>query len=184
MQVRWEELFTRLDMELQAQERAELSAEVADRTRREHGEVHFVDRLRALVGSEVQLDVAGAGTVQGKVQGVGLDWVLLSTGAAMEALVLSAAIVGLRGATRAAQLGGGGLTDRMRLTMVLRSLARDRREVLLTRCDGTLVTGTIDRVGADYVEVAEHPAGEARRATSVRTVRLLPLRAVAMIKAH
>ncbi len=184
MQVGWEELFTQLDMELEAEERAELRAEVAERTRREHGEVAFVDRLRALAGDEVQLELTGAGSVSGVVEEVGTDWLLLRLGHGMQALVPSAAVLALRGATRSAQLRTGGLADRIGLSMVLRGLARERREVLLTLADGAAVTGTIDRVGADYVEVAEHPAGEARRAGAVRTVRLVPLRALSVVRAR
>lgn len=184
MQVGWEELFTQLDRELEAEERAELRAEVAERTRREHAEVAFVDRLRALAGHEVQLDVAGAGALTGMVDEVGVDWLLLRLGLGTQALVAGPAVLALRGATRSAQLRTGGLGDRIGLPMVLRGLARERREVLLSLIDGGVVTGTIDRVGADYLEVAEHPAGEARRAASVRTVRLVPLRGLAVVRAH
>jgi hypothetical protein len=37
-------------------------------------------------------------------------------------------------------------------------------------------------LGADYVEVAEHPAGELRRRTDVRDVVVLPLAALAVVR--
>ena len=47
---------------------------------------------------------------------------------------------------------------------------RRRRPGLVT------VDATIDRVGADFVEVATHAAGEVRRRDEVREVELIPLR--------
>jgi hypothetical protein len=42
--------------------------------------------------------------------------------------------------------------------------------------------GTIDRVGADFIEVATHPAGEARRRADVRDVELVTLAAIAAVR--
>ena len=48
--------------------------------------------------------------------------------------------------------------------------------------DGTTLDATIDRVGADFVEVAEHAAGEPRRRTEVRDVELVPLAAIVAVR--
>jgi hypothetical protein len=41
--------------------------------------------------------------------------------------------------------------------------------------DATAVDGTIDRVGADFVEIALHAPGEVRRRTEVREVLVMAL---------
>ena len=65
----------------------------------------------------------------------------------------------------------------------VRALARDRAVVQITDLDGTVVTGTIDIVGADYLELAAHPLDEARRSAAVRTTVVVPRVAVALIEA-
>jgi hypothetical protein len=45
-----------------------------------------------------------------------------------------------------------------------------------------VVTGTLDRVGADYVELAEHPADLPRRAEAVQGVRAIVIAAVAVVR--
>jgi hypothetical protein len=60
-------------------------------------------------------------------------------------------------------------------------MARDRSAVSVITDDGAGLTGTIDRVGADFVEVAEHPLGEPRRAGAVRAVHTVALDAVAVV---
>jgi hypothetical protein len=48
--------------------------------------------------------------------------------------------------------------------------------------DGTALDATIDRVGADFVEVATHAAGELRRRGEVRDVEVIPTAGIAAIR--
>jgi hypothetical protein len=65
---------------------------------------------------------------------------------------------------------------------VLRVLTRDRTPTSLVLVDGATFTGTIDRVGIDYLDLAEHPLDEPRRSSSLRGVRTLSLRGIAVVR--
>jgi len=45
-----------------------------------------------------------------------------------------------------------------------------------------VLTGTIDRVGADFLEMAEHALDVARRAGNVAGVRTVPFTGLALIR--
>lgn len=179
--MRWRELFSDLEGQLAAAEAAELAGEVADRSRREAGLVHLVDRLAPAVGGELVLHLLGAGPVRGRLVETGPDWVLLDERGA-ELLVPLSAVLSVSGAGAHVTAPGGAVAARLDLRWALRGLARSRTGVLLVLLDGSRVTGTLDRVGADHLDVAEHGAGEARRASAVRQVRLVPLAAVAVVR--
>jgi hypothetical protein len=182
--MRWQALFDDLEAQIEAAEAAELQAEVADRTRRELGLVRVVDRLRAAEGHPVAVAVHGAGVVHGRLLDVGGDWTLLEENAGREVLVPLPAVLGVTGLGVRTGVPGseGEVGRRLDLRWALRGLARSRAGVTVVLRDGSAVTGTLDRVGADHVDVAEHAPGEARRAPAVRQVRLIPLAALALLR--
>ena len=70
---------------------------------------------------------------------------------------------------------------RYQFALALRELARRREPVRVALVDGTRVDGTIEAVGSDYLEVAEHDPGEARRRAAVRARRFVGFAAVATV---
>ncbi len=182
--MRWEQLFADLEAQAEAETRAELAGEVADRTRRELGRLRLVDRLRPAAGAPLIVRLQGAGVLSGTVADVGADWVLLAEQDGGAALLPLAAVVALSGAGGASDVpdSEGEVARRFDLRFALRGLVRDRTTVEVVLVDGTRLTGTLDRVGADHVDLAQHDPQDARRAAAVRQVLLLPLWAIALVR--
>jgi hypothetical protein len=182
--VRWQSLFGDLEAQFAAAEAAELAGEVAERTRFELGQLRVVDRVIGTCGHPVVASVLGVGVVRGVLRDAGVDWLLLEEDGQREALVSLAAVTGLTGLGVASQAPGSetAVARRLDLRRALRGLARSRTGVALSLVDGTTVTGTLDRVGADHVELAEHASSEPRRAGAVRQVRLVPLSALTLVR--
>jgi hypothetical protein len=91
------------------------------------------------------------------------------------------AVAGL-GAGTAAGSPEGEVARRLDLRRALRGLARDRATVTCLLEDGGVLAGTVDRVGADFLELAEHPLDQARRRGAVSAVRAVPVRAVVAVR--
>ena len=183
--MRWQALFDDLEGQLAAAYAAELAGEVADRTRREAALLRLVDRLRAAQGAVVAVSLPGAGSLRGRLLDAGADWLLLDEGGGREVLVPLSAVLGISGlGSQTAAPDGGPVAKRLDLRWALRGLARSRSGVALGLADGTLVTGTLDRVAQDHLDLAEHGLGEARRAAVVRQVRVVPLSAVALVRSN
>jgi hypothetical protein len=64
--------------------------------------------------------------------------------------------------------------ERITLRILLRDLARRRKSGWVS-ADGQQIHGTIDRVGADFLELAKHPEHSARRSNSLESRAFLPL---------
>jgi len=182
--MRWKALFDDLEAQAEAAAAAELEGEVRDRTRREVGLLGLLDRLRPAQGSVLVVTVLGGGTVTGRLLDVGPDWILLDERAGRELLVPLAGVLSVGGLGRRAQPRepGDEVGRRLDLRWALRGLARDRAPVQVLLRDGSMLAGTLDRVGSDYVDLAEHPQGEARRSAAVQGVRLVPLQALALLR--
>lgn len=182
--MRWQALFDDLEAQAAAADAADHAAEVADRTRRETALVGVVDRLRAGAAQQLVLTVEGAGAVRGALLDTGVDWLLLEDASSRELLVPLRAVLTLVGLGQRSEPPGsaGELASRLDLRWALRGLARSRTPAVVVLRDGSSLSGTIDRVGADYLDLAEHLPGEARRAAAVRQVSTVPVAALALVR--
>jgi hypothetical protein len=70
---------------------------------------------------------------------------------------------------------------RYQFALGLRELARRRQPVRVLLADATDCDGTIEAVGSDYLELAEHDLGEARRRGVVRARRFIGFAAVVAV---
>lgn len=179
---RWEALFADLEGQLDAAAAAELASEVAERSRYELGRLRLVDRLHAAQHRVLAVQAAGAGQLTGRLAAVGTDWVLLAEPGGREVVVPAAALMHVTGLAAWSATAVGPVASRLTLVHALRGLVRDRSAVSLRCVDGTPLAGTFDRVGADFVELAEHPAGEARRRSEVQGVRTVPFSALGAVR--
>jgi hypothetical protein len=183
--VRWDGLFADLEAQADELERAERAGEVEERTRSELTRQTLHARLRAAVGSRVRVVVAGDLAVSGELRRVGPDWLLLDAGppGGSEWLVPIAAIRTVSGLGRQVATEAQSIVEsRLDLRHVLRGVARDRTQVGAHLLDGSSLTVTLDRIGADFVDAAVHPVGEARRRESVRDVQVIAIRAIAAVR--
>ena len=180
--MRWSRLFADLDAQAEAAERADRAAESAELRRLELSRVAFGERLAGTVGGSVTLSAAGSEPLTGELAQVGADWLLLDTGGGGDVLVVVSAVLSVTGLPAASAPPADEIDRRLGLGAVLRRLARDRATVRVGLRNGAGVTGTIDRVGADFLDLAEHAADQPRRATDVQRVRTIAFAAVAVVR--
>ncbi len=142
----------------------------------------LINRLRAHVARPVTMAVTGAGDLSGVLQRVGADWLLLAT--TDEAIVPLAAVIAVLDLPPRAVSDDGVsvVTSGLRLTSVLRAVARDRSAVTVIRRDGHAMVGTPDRVGADFVDIALHELGEAPRRQQVRSRATVSFDAIGCVR--
>lgn len=178
--MRWERLFDDLEAQLGAAGAAELAAEVAERVRIERTQVELADRLVAWVGGSLTLHLSGGQRVAGTLRAAAQTWLLVDTGPTLVPLRAVLGVTGLGAA--AATADRERLARRWSLGAVLRAVARDRSPVRVGLVDGSALTGTVDAVGADHLDLAEHPADELRRPRAVSAVRTVPWAAIASLR--
>jgi hypothetical protein len=155
--VRWESLFADMESQLVAARAQELRDEVAELTRAERAQVALTDRFRAARGSRLRLLLRDGQTVDGAAVEVAPQWLLLAPDAYRRSLVPSTAVSGAVGLRSQAAPPAGAVERGLSLGHALRALARDRT-VVRVDADGASVTGRIERVGADHVDVVAQDA--------------------------
>ncbi len=182
--MRWEGLFEDLEGQLAAEQRRERDDEVAERTRRERALVTLGSRVAAALGARVGLGLVGGQRVEGVLGDLGEDWVLVRVDAdAHEVLVPLAGVLTLR--SLGAQSASGRAARRFGLGYALRALSRDRATVAVSLVGaGPRLLGTIDAVGADHLDLAEHLEGVPRRRENVRAVTTVPFAAIIAVESR
>jgi hypothetical protein len=179
--MRWDDLFADLEAQAQALSVADRDAEVAELTRLETSRLELASRLRPALGAAVRVRCLGGMALAGRLSAIGTGWVLLDEDAGREAFIAIAAVVSIAGLGRLA-VPGPVLDARLGIGRALRGLARDRSVLRACLTDSAVLDGTLDRVGADFVEFAVHAAGEPRRREEVREVLVLPIGALAVLR--
>lgn len=184
--MRWDELFDDLQAQAAAMTAAEVDAEVSERARIEAAKLTLQNRLGAAADSQLRLTCRGDLTITGTVGHLGSEWLLIDEGTGREALVHLAAILVVTGLGRLSRPDAsfGHVGRRLGLSSTLRAIGRDRSGVRVHLCDGTVLDGTIDRVGADFFELAEHEAGQLRRRGEVRNVVVVSFAALVAVRRH
>lgn len=190
--MRWDRFFEDLEDQLDSEWEAERAALDTEAERLRLSRVTVRERLVALArhGRPVAVQLVDGSALAGTLRRVGADWFAVSGDAAPggTSIVPIGALAGIGGAADAVLSSvrdadpGPALGQRMSFGFVLRDLVRRRLEVTVHLVDGRTLHGTIDRAGADHLDLALHEAGAARRAENVTGYRIVPFTAVVAVR--
>ncbi len=178
--MRWDDLFADLEGQWDRELRRDLDHEVADRTRRERASLGLYERLAAAGDATLRVTVRSGDVLTGGVRDVGDGWLLLGADPTHLALVPFGGVVAVSGLGQRAAAALPG--RRFGLGYALRGLSRDRAVLALTDVTGGVLTGTIDAVGSDVVDLTEHAADAPRRPENVTGRRVVPFAAIAALR--
>jgi len=140
------------------------------------------EQLARRVGSETVV-LAGPRAFRGTVVASYPEFLVLRGADGAEHLIRHGAAVSVALAPEPPSLRPtpAATTRRYQFALALRELARRREPIRVLLADGTSCDGTIEAVGSDYLEVAEHDLGEARRRGAVRARRFIGFAAVVAV---
>lgn len=179
---RFDALFTGLEAQLDATSAADDDLAVEEIARAAWSEVALLDRLRAAATSQsgVVVEVAHHGAVGGDIAEVGRDVVLLQSNDGDWAIPAwgIAAVIGADDGSAPAE----GVAGRLGFAAVARRWSQERSVVRIFRTGGVPLDGTIDRVGADHLDLAEHDPGVPRLPSEVRRSLAVPLAAITAMR--
>ena len=197
--MRWDNLFDDLESQLEHELSAEDIDVRAEEERLRLGRLALRDRVVAAHAAapegSIHFVLLDGQSIVGLPLSHGRDWFLLEHAtesnkrkhsivplAAISSIVLDSEQVGasIRASSTEHDIGAANLSDRLGLTFVLRDVCRRRSAVEVHTTTG-IHFGTIDRVGKDHVDLAEHERGEQRRASAVARFRMISLGHVSLI---
>lgn len=176
--MRWDRLFSDLEVRFDADRVSDARAEAREHERAREGALTLRDRLVAQRRAVTVATRAGVAIRMG-IGVVGADWLAgtATEGRAQVAAPLRA-IAWVREDVRTDARSDAPLCrDRVRFVQALRDLARRRATVQLALAHDR-PTGTIDRVGADHLEIALHASDQPRRESAVAAHWIIPVESI------
>ena len=191
--MRWDRFFEDLQDQFDAEWEAERAVLDTEAERLRLSKVSLRERLIALAEGDdparLALDLGAETGVSGQVSAVGADWLGIVSDAGRSCVVPLGALLALAvphadllRSARPVSVARPRLAERMTIGFVLRDLARRRVPVTVVTRVGRTLTGTIDRAGADHLDLALHDQGAIRRADAVHGYRLVPFEAIAWLR--
>ena len=197
--MRWDNLFDDLESQLEQELGAEEGDLLAEEERLRLGRLAVRDRMIAMTrqgdgpGEQLRLALRDGSAVSVAVGSIGRDWLVgeligarrgscVVPMGAVAALLPTAEQLARSVAAEPAVEPSASLSARLGLAFVLRDLCRRRAGVDLSTASGERVHGTIDRVGRDHLDLAEHEPGVPRRAASVDRIRILPFSELLLVR--
>ncbi|MCU1506736.1 MAG: hypothetical protein QOG18_2221 [Microbacteriaceae bacterium] len=202
--MRWDNLFDDLESQLEQELTAEEIDLQAEEERLRLARMSIQDRVFAIYGSmgtaegsAIRLLLKSGETISVRPAAFGKDWFsadLVDDAQrhsqcvvpihAIAALVLTREQVAQslgEPAASGSTASPRGISARLNLAFVLRDLCRRRRSLEL-HLPGSVLHGTIDRVGRDHLDLAVHEPGTARRENEVTHYRLVPFEQVLFVR--
>ncbi|WP_300266910.1 hypothetical protein [Microbacterium sp.] len=190
--VHWENIFEDLEGQLAAEWEAERAVLDAESERLRIAKLTFRTRLQRLqrADRDVTLRLADGTRRAVRLRAVGADWIAAHVIEAATTVIAPMTAVtsletdhgALLEALDDAPVAPDSLRERMTLGFMLRDFGRRRIPLRLALSDGETLHGTVDRAGADHLDLAVHDAGTARRAANVRAFRMLPFDALIWVQ--
>lgn len=189
--VEWDHLFDDLEGQLAAEWESERAALDAESERLRISKLTLHDRLRTMSARDarVVLELACGERWDAVLRVIGADWVGVNAGGDTRLRIAPLNAIQSLSVDHGTLLGSlapgapdGGLRARMTLGFVLRDLARRRVPVTIGGRSGDPQHGTIDRAGADHLDLALHDPHDSRRARSVRGFRSIPFAALSWVR--
>jgi hypothetical protein len=175
-------VFDELEGEFEAGLRQEAEQEALAAVRAEVGATVLWEQLARRIGRETTV-LAGARAFRGVVVASYPEFLVLRAVDGTEHLIRygPAVSVALSAEPPALRPAPPAAARRYQFALALRELARRREPVRVELVEGARCDGTIEAVGSDYLEVAEHDLGEARRRAAVRARRFVGFAAVVAV---
>lgn len=183
--MRWDALFEDMEAQLASVDRLDLESEIAERSRADVAGIELADRLRGSLGLRVAVHLASGAAFEGTLSHVGGESLLLND-QYHQVLIPFAAASRYQGLGRLAVSEPSSVRRKLGLASALRALARDRADVTVVLVGATAeaarLSGVIDRVGRDYLDLAVTRPGEARRVANVSQIASVPFSSLGALR--